>query len=178
MHDLVWYAAYGSNLWPERFMVYLNGGTAPGSTVASPGARDTTPPRATERSSTNYERFFAGVAKRWHGGGVAFLGTQPGAHDTLLRLYLVTAEQFEDVFMQENGLSEPIPIDFAAAAASGHADLATGWYGRLLHLGTHDDGHGIFTFTSANPPPRNPPHESYLATIRNGEASLGAETAE
>lgn len=170
--DLVWYAAYGSNLWPERFMLYLTGGLAPGSTVPSIGARDATPPRATERASTTHERFFAGEAQRWHGGGVAFLATEPGDHDTLLRLYLLTTEQFEDVFMQENGLTEPIPIEFDAAAAAGQVDLTDRWYGRLLHLGTHADGRDIFTFTAASPPPRNPPHESYQAMISNGEASL------
>ncbi len=169
---LIWYAAYGSNLWPERFMLYLTGGLAPGSTTPSVGARDATPPRATERATTTHERFFAGESTRWHGGGVAFLATEPSDCETLLRLYLLSAEQFEDVFMQENGLTEPMPIDFEAAAVARQVDLTSRWYGRLLHLGTHGDGRDIFTFTASTPPPRNPPHASYRTMITNGEASL------
>jgi len=173
---LVWYAAYGSNLWPERFRYYLEGGTAPGSTTPSPGARDATPARATEAGTCSHERFFAGEASRWHGGGVAFLATEPGDHQTLLRLYLLTLEQFEDVYAQENrrtpSVEAPAAVDVDAVVAAGHLDLLDGWYGRLLHLGTHADGHEILTFTAESPPPRNPPHDSYLQMINNGEASL------
>ena len=110
--DLVWYAAYGSNLWPERFACYLTGGTAPGSTTASPGARNPAPARATEASKCDHERFYAGESRRWHGGGVAFLATDPGDHNTPLRLYLITTEQFEDVFAQENGLDAPESVSY------------------------------------------------------------------
>ena len=170
--DLVWYAAYGSNLWPERFRYYLEGGTAPGSTTASAGARNPAPPLQTERSSCTNERFYAGESKKWHGGGVAFLATEPGDHETLLRLYLITTEQFEDVFAQENGLDAPIALDLDALADVGQLDVVDGWYGRLIDLGTHTDGRRIITFTAADPPPRNPPHANYLAMIERGEASL------
>ena len=172
MAAYVWYAAYGSNLWPERFRCYLEGGTAPGSTTSSPGARNPAPPQKTERSSCAHERFYAGESKRWHGGGVAFLASEPGNHETILRLYLITEEQFEDVFAQENGLDSPISLDLATLANAGHLDATDRWYGRLIDLGTHADGHQIVTFTAADPPPRNPPHASYRATITRGEASL------
>ena len=48
--DLLWYAAYGSNLDPARFDCYLRGGCPPGATRTYPGTRDAAAaqePRAT-----------------------------------------------------------------------------------------------------------------------------------
>ncbi|CCH80358.1 hypothetical protein BN12_90013 [Nostocoides japonicum T1-X7] len=43
--DLVWYAAYGSNLSLERFHCYVAGGRPPGGRHTYPGCRDASPPR-------------------------------------------------------------------------------------------------------------------------------------
>ena len=44
--DLIWYAAYGSNLDPARFDVYLYGGRPDGGSREYPGTRDATAARA------------------------------------------------------------------------------------------------------------------------------------
>ncbi len=163
----VWYAAFGSNLSCDRFLVYLNGGRASGSVGSTPGARDNTAPKRSTVQFTAHGLRFGGQSSRWSGGGVAFLDSVEGGHRTALRLYDITAEQFEDVFAQENRLDEPIPIDLVHAEASGWVDLTDRWYGRVLCLGRHDDL-PIFTITSPDPPPLNRPHPSYLQTIVTG----------
>lgn len=163
----VWYAAFGSNLSYDRFLVYLNGGQAPGSVGSTPGARDNTPPTRSIVQFTSHGLRFGGESTRWSGGGVAFLDSIGSEHRTALRLYDITAGQFEDVFAQENGLDEPIPIDLRDAEAIGWVDLTDRWYGRVLCLGRHD-GLPIFTITSPDPPQLNQPHPSYLQTIVTG----------
>lgn len=163
----VWYAAFGSNLSYDRFLVYLNGGHASGSVGSTPGARDSTAPTRSIVQFSSHGLRFGGQSTRWSGGGVAFLDSVGGVHRTALRLYDITAEQFEDVFQQENGLDEPIPIDLRNAEEKGWVDLTDRWYGRVLFLGRHD-GLAIFTITSPNPPQLNPPHPSYLETIVTG----------
>lgn len=161
----VWYASFGSNLSYDRFLVYLTGGCASGSVGSTPGARNSAVPKRSITRFTNRRLVFAGESSRWSGGGVAFLDTEEGGdHHTALRLYDITAEQLEDVFQQENGLDNPPSIDLEAVEANGWADLANRWYGRLLCLGRHDDL-PIFTITSADPLPLNPPHPNYLNTI-------------
>lgn len=180
MTDLVWYAAYGSNLSAHRFTTYLSGGPAEHRTIDTPqaGARDATPPIANRSWEIRHRLFFAAASKSWGGGSVAFL--DPNAEfgqRTYTRLWLVTAQQFEDVFRQENGITVPDVDDRAEPLftiddldAGGHVDLADGWYGRLLHLGPGPDGHPIATFTGADPGRHTigPAHSSYLRTIGIG----------
>ena len=171
MERRVWYAAFGSNLSYERFLVYLNGGQAPGSLGASPGARDNTAPLRSTTCFTTRRLVFGHQSVRWSGGGVAFLDSQPGDQSseirTALRLYDITTEQFEDVFQQENGLEEPIAIDLDEVESKGWADLTDRWYGRVLFLG-RDDGLPIVTITASKLPDPNPPHPAYLQTIVTG----------
>lgn len=171
MVERVWYAAFGSNLSYDRFLVYLNGGQAPGSQGASPGARDNTQPHRSTTCFTTRRLVFGQKSVRWSGGGVAFLNSQPedppSEVRTALRLYDITAEQFEDVFQQENGLEEPISIDLDEVESDGLADLTDRWYGRVLFLG-RQDGLPIFTITTHSIPEPNPPHPAYLQTIMTG----------
>ena len=166
--DRVWYAAFGSNLSNDRFAVYLNGGVATGSIGASPGARDNTPPANVETRFCDYPLMFAGVADKWSGGGVAFLGCEPGGHHTALRLHDITNEQFDDVVQQENRADTTVIVDLQHAVTEGFVDALDSLYGRVLHLGQHHDGKHIFTITSANPPEVNAPHPTYVRTIANG----------
>lgn len=164
----VWYAAFGSNLSNDRFAVYLNGGVAPGSFGASPGARDSSPPAGVQTRFSKHQLMFGGEAQRWSGGGVAFLNCEPGDHHTALRLHDITSEQFDDVVQQENGMDMPVPVDFEHAGRTGFIDVFDSQYGRVLHLGQHEDGKHIFTITSADPPQENAPHPTYIRTIANG----------
>jgi hypothetical protein len=114
------------------------------------------------------ELSFGGNAASWGGRGVAFLGSEPAGHRTALRMYQITGEQYEDVFFQENGMDGPVAVDFDAAIENGYLDVADRPYGRVLHLGQHDDGLHIFTITTHTTPTVNPPHPSYIRTLTNG----------
>ncbi len=167
MSPRVWYASFGSNLSYDRFLVYLNGGQAPGSSRISPGARDSTPPPRSRTMFTPRRLGFAGVAAGWSNGGVAFLDTEPSKAETALRLYDLTLEQFEDVFRQENGLDSPLVVDLDEVVAATVLDLSDRWYGRIVHLGDLDEM-PILTFTAAERPETNVPHPAYVQTIVRG----------
>ena len=116
----VWYACYGSNLNLDRFSCYIKGGSPEGSSAIFNGSIDT--------KSCGIDRpfvlkgsklLFAEVCEAWEGKGVAFLDPS-GTHEikafnantiekeikngaVLIRLHLVTFDQFVDVLIQENG---------------------------------------------------------------------------
>lgn len=102
MTTSVWYAAYGSNLSRERFDIYLRGGCPQGATHSFPGCRDLSPPTQDVAGELGTQLAFGGFSQTW-GGGVAFVRDTPGAR-TLVRMYLITLDQFEDVVAQENWL--------------------------------------------------------------------------
>lgn len=90
------------------------------------------------------------------------------------RIWLVTAEQFEDVFRQENGRAvkpggSP-SFSLSDLAVGGQIDVFNSWYGRVLCLGVGPGGHRIMTFAGADPDrlPMGAAHESYLRTIGLG----------
>lgn len=171
--DLVWYAAFGSNLWRDRFTTYLTGGPVPHSTPVriQDGARDPSLPRADATMELPHRLFFTHSSRAWGGGGVAMLDPRPDATQrTMSRLWLITAGQFEDVFRQENGRSEPPTIDLDHVAEVGHLDVFDSWYGRIVHLGDGPEGLPIVTLTCADaePLPLRPAHPSYLRVVGLG----------
>ena len=113
---LVWYASYGSNLYRERFVVYLRGGTAPGGSRPQRGARDPSDPLDDRPVTINRSLYFRGQSQLW-GGGVAAIDHQPGDQPARGRAYLITTAQFEDVVAQESR-RETMPIDLGAAILS------------------------------------------------------------
>ncbi len=167
----VWYAAYGSNLSSERFRVYLEGGPVPHSPDGrvQDGARDPAPPTGNGPCEIDRELVFAGSAKTWGGGGVAFLDADTDADiPTLGRAWRITLGQFEDVFRQENGLDEVIPIDLAALNDSGSITLIPQRYGRVELL-TMIEGDPVLTITSPRRPEQlSAAHDSYLKVIGEG----------
>ncbi|MGF1600391.1 MAG: histone deacetylase [Acidimicrobiales bacterium] len=171
--DLVWYAAYGSNLWQARFLTYLTGGPVPlaPSGRHQRGARDATPPRSASTITVPHRLFFARASAGWGGGGVAMLDPEPDPREaTRCRLWLVSIQQFADVFAQENGHPDPIGIDVDELRRHRHADLHPGWYGRALHLGQGPGGHPVLTLTcpAAEREPLRAAHPSYLAVVGLG----------
>lgn len=93
--DLIWYAAYGSNLSQDRLMHYLVGGQPTSAKRSYAGARDPSRPRATKSLLLPGEVYFAWQSVTW-GGGVAFYDPiTPGA--SAGRAYLITASQFADM---------------------------------------------------------------------------------
>jgi hypothetical protein len=171
--DLVWYAAFGSNLSGARFSAYLTGGPVAHRTDGGrqDGARDPSPPRRDRRFELAHRLFFAGSSRGWGSGGIAFIDPVPDREARCLsRLWLITAEQFADVARQENGLDALPPIDLDRLEAAGHLDVASGWYGRVLHLGLGPGGRPIVTVTCdrADRRPFRPAHRSYLRVVGLG----------
>src|SRR5689334_10989150 len=97
--DLVWYAAYGSNLDPDRFGCYLRGGRPPGATRDYPGTRDRSPAREVRAAELPGRLVFAWDSPTW-GGGIAFYDPD-GVDSVLAAAYLLTRRQFADVLEQE-----------------------------------------------------------------------------
>lgn len=152
----VWYAAYGSNLDPERLAIYLA------------MARDRRAPQASSAAAVDHQLRFGGTSQRWDGGGVAFLDPAPGTGRALVRQWLLDVDQLADVYAQENG--HPVgaaALDLAGLEAAGQLDALPGRYGRLVHLG-HHHGRAVVTFTAAEPPAETSPSGRYLTRLATG----------
>jgi hypothetical protein len=166
--DHVWYAAYGSNLFSERLLTYLEGGRFGENTWNHPGARDPSPPSDDRAGFLPHQLVFAKRSPAWNKGGVAFLVPKrdPG-QQTLGRLWRLTGEQFEDIVRQEN--RDP-DLAIPWQGLDGDVTLGDGWYGHLLYVGTQD-GEPVLSVTTAETGISGatvPPDESYLATIVAG----------
>lgn len=167
MTSLIWYAAYGTNLDRTRLGCYLEGGTPPGGALATPGARDPSPPRDDRALFLPGSVYFAWDSATW-GGGVAFLdpsgvGTSPG------RAYLLTHEQFSDVVAQE--MHRPPGVDLDLSVLGGHRSWAFG-DGRYetLHVVDEIDGDPVVTFTAPTSAPLDylAPSAAYLRVMGRG----------
>jgi len=133
------------------------------------GARDSTPPRQGKWTTAPLQLHFAGESKRW-GGGVCFVDRDEAAV-SYVRAWNITAEQFEDVFAQEN--RRPVGSDFDwEAVAAGDAIIGTSWYAQLLHvdLPFATPEQPALTFTWTDRFRLNPPAKAYRDTIATGLA--------
>jgi hypothetical protein len=175
--DLVWYAAYGSNLSARRFDCYLAGGQPPGSRRFHTPCADPSPPRGTAAATLPHRLYFAGESPTW-GGGVAFVDLEPAPGvETLVRLYLLTRIQFAAVVAGENHTGE-VRLPSPRAAAPRWYVAAAGRYGAVLHCGQRD---GVPVLTCTMPPrpdtPLAPPVPDYLRTVATGLAEAHGLTA-
>lgn len=167
---LVWYAAYGSNVWSRRFHTYLTGGRPPGAGRPMRGARDPSLPAADAPCELPFALAFVGQSRVW-GGGLATLITDGPADATALgRRYLITRQQFADVLAQESG--RPLDASDAAAAVFDSADpivVGPGRYDLVVPIGSAD-GVPVLTFTmpTHTRPAHNPPSAAYTACIVQG----------
>ncbi|MCK5560387.1 MAG: hypothetical protein KAJ51_07320, partial [Thermoplasmata archaeon] len=127
MENLVWYACYGSNLFKKRFLLYIEGGRADIVPKTYIGCTDKTPPHQDKSYIIHYELYFAKSSEIWEGKGVAFIKSQVDSTiKTLARLYLITKQQFGEVFLQENDLdprSNSIELDLSQIKAEGELKL-------------------------------------------------------
>lgn len=146
MSQLVWYAAYGSNLSRQRFLHYLEGGCPPGASRTHDTCVDPTPPRDDRAYEMYGDMYFGGPSRNW-GGGIAFFEPTEGAVRS--RLYLITEEQFEHVCFEENGQS------------------STGWYEVRTDVGSLD-GYPIVTLTTPEKRDFTPPTPAYLRCLVQG----------
>ena len=167
--ERLWYVAYGSNLYRERFRCYLSGGRPAGGARHYPGCRDPRPARD-ERPVTLPGGIYFGYTSRVWGGGMAFYDPAlPGR--AAARAYLLTHGQFRDVLAQEMrrdpGAGALEDVDLAEAVAHGRQRLGPGRYETVLRVGEHA-GHPMLTFTAPDPIPPNAPTAPYLTMLGNG----------
>lgn len=78
---LVWYSSYGSNMWRERFMCYIQGGSPKGSASVQRGAVDSTAPRSTRPICYKKEVFFGRKHPFWH-AATCYLNVYDGADNS------------------------------------------------------------------------------------------------
>ncbi|GAA3959176.1 hypothetical protein GCM10023085_46940 [Actinomadura viridis] len=166
----VWYVAYGSNLFQERFACYLSGGRPRGGARTYTGCRDPRPARDARPVTLPDGIYFALTSLTW-GGGMAFYDPRlPGR--AAARAYLLTRQQFCDVVAQEmrREAGEGADPDLAEVLATGRQTLGPGRYETVLKVGEHR-GHPMLTFTSphgAAEAELNAPAAPYLAMLGHG----------
>lgn len=175
----IWYVSYGSNLLKRRFMVYIQGGRAPGGMIDQPGSTDHTPPSRDIAIDIPVRLYFGGQS-RVYNGSVAFVDPGKTSESTMARAYLVTREQFWQIVRQENMWLDMPPAEVPTVAAirqagtalltppATQADLYPSQYPRVVYLGERD-GYPLLTFTSDKPHSQTgKPSELYLKTMSTG----------
>ncbi|MEU5883540.1 histone deacetylase [Spirillospora sp. NPDC047279] len=166
--DLLWYVAYGSNLFRERFACYLAGGRPRGGARHYTGCRDPRPARAERPVTLPGGIYFALTSLTW-GGGMAFYDSElPGR--AAARAYLLTRQQFCDVMSQEMRREVGEDPDLGEALATGRQRLGPGRYETVVRVG-EEGGHPMLTFTSPDGAGRaelNAPTAPYLAMLGGG----------
>ncbi|HEX5496640.1 MAG TPA: histone deacetylase [Mycobacteriales bacterium] len=178
--DLVWYAAYGSNMHADRFGCYLAGGIPAGASMVRPhpGCRDRAGPRRAVPVLLPGGIYFATESATWSGGVAFYDPALPGV--AAGRAYLVTAGQFSDVAAQEMRRPPGTDLDLGPVLRTGRHRLGPGRYETLLSAGTLD-GRPLLTFTApgrSGDLPANAPSATYLRTLGVGLAEAHGWTAE
>ena len=151
-------------------MAYING--SDGSLwPKTRGCRDKTRPIKNRTGTIPGKIYFAEHSKNWDDGGVAFYDPTVKNSTTFVRMYLVTLDQFNDIFLQENGLDDgDITAIVSQLTENSGTIYGTGWYREILRL-PDVDGHPALTFTSpvrTNQAELVGPSQSYLDVIEIG----------
>jgi hypothetical protein len=174
--QLIWYAAYGTNLHRDRFGCYLHGGRPEGVSRTYGGCRDPSDPRAEGALRFGGRITFGGESSVWT-GGMAFVDcAAPG--QVAARTYLITLEQLSDVVSQEIRLipGQEIPLD--VVRSGGPHGLSPGRYDTIVSLGVRS-GHPVVTITASDLPPPAPPADGYVWTMAVGlRETFGLDAAE
>ena len=103
--DKVWYAVYGTNLNEQRFSCYIKSGNPEGTSKFDVGCRDKTPAVDGGMISIPFQLYFTKSSPKWENKSVGFLNIEVNPSiRTLGRKYLITEEQFKDVFKQANNI--------------------------------------------------------------------------
>lgn len=170
MTDVVWYAAYGSNLSVDRLGAYLVGGRPPGARMAHPGCRR--PPREIPHPrplQVSGGVHFAGESPVWGGAMAFFDPTLPGT--ARVAAYRLDRDQMLDVAAQEMHLAPGTPTDQPPG------DLVVGtsvrlWPGRYgtVHVLTRIGDEPVVTLSHDDQPIAigARPSDTYLGWIIRG----------
>ncbi|WP_067457522.1 histone deacetylase [Actinomadura macra] len=174
----LWYVAYGSNLFRERFGCYLSGGRPGGGARRYPGCRDPRSARAEAAVTLPGGIYFALTSLTW-GGGMAFYDPElPGR--AAARAYLLSRRQFSDVISQEMRRAPGTDHDLSEVIGTGRQRLGPGRYETVLKVGERA-GHPMVTFTAPaphGPAELNAPTAPYLTMLGNGLREAHGWTAE
>ncbi|MFC6707776.1 histone deacetylase [Flexivirga alba] len=163
----VWYAAYGSNLSPQRFDCYVSGGRPEGARRTYTGCRDTSRPSGCRPIRLPGLVFFGAESTAW-GGGMAFYDPD-GEGPSLATAYRLTAEQFADVWFQERRLPVGGALPLPEALAAGEWVGGGGLYDRVLVDGAIEEEPVLtITFPATLQVQQQPPSPAYAATIERG----------
>ncbi len=128
-------------------MAYINGSDGSKWPKAR-GCRDQTSPLRDITGQIPGRIYFAEYSKSWENGGVAFYDPAVADSIAFVRMYLVTIDQFNDIFLQENGLdSGDINVTLADLAVGSSAIYGCGWYREIWRL-EDAEGSPALTFTS------------------------------
>ncbi|WP_231390349.1 histone deacetylase [Nocardia sp. CNY236] len=166
--DLVWYAAYGSNMNPARLRSYLRGGLPDGATRHTPGCRDTADPIRSMPLVLSGLLYFATESISWSGGRAFYDPHCPG--EVPVHAHLLSATQFCDIAAQEMYRRPGAVVDLADVTTRRISTLGPGRYETVVCAGVHE-GHPVLTFTapwSYRDLPGNPPAPAYLRHLATG----------
>ncbi len=165
--DSLWYAAYGSNLDPDRFSCYLLGGCPPGATRTYPGTRAAAPALERRPFTMSGRLVFAWHSPTW-GGAIAFHDPH-GDGEVLSAAYRLPPATFSDVVEQEMRRDPGVDHDLAEVLAHGRQVLGPGRY-ETLHRTGELAGRPVLTFSSGDFSSLEPgePAPAYVATIARG----------
>jgi len=151
--DKIWYAAYGSNLFPHRLNWYLHGGKAPTSSHWYTPCPDDRPIQARFAGKLPYRLYFARRSLIW-GGSKAFIDRIPEpdiSKHAQAAFYLISRKQFEHVVWQENWQSEltsPLSLDLEGLAESNRGKAGR----HLASSGYHTDYNALLLGGTARNP--------------------------
>ena len=94
--DYIWYVTYGADLLYEKFLHYIKGGICQFNHKEYYGCVNQTEPLASRNLLIPYEVYVGNSSPSWNYKGVMFLDTHKSG-ETIGRMYLVTAEQYEEI---------------------------------------------------------------------------------
>ncbi len=175
--DMIWYAAYGSNLSEDRFLCYIKGGKPEGASIEQRGMTDKSLPLINTHYTISHELYFADHSASWN-GGVAFVSPEPSEKQSLCRIYLIKRQQFKELLSQENRiLDRTVEVDFDQLDVKKRFTAsADTWYGLVLKVGEFA-GYPVYTFTREDDcrSKRTSPSEPYLNTIIRGFVECHAQ---
>jgi hypothetical protein len=165
--DTLWYAAYGSNVDPDRFACYLLGGCPPGAARTYPGTRAAAPALDQRPFTMPGRLVFAWHSRTW-GGAIAFHDPDGGG-EVLSTAYRLPPAAFSDVVEQEMWRDPGADHDLGEVLAHGRQVLGPGRY-ETLHRTGDLDGRPVLTFSADDPAALEPgePAPAYVATIARG----------
>ena len=149
----MWYVSYGSDMLYERFMCYINGGKFDGKGRNHKKCKDTTPPQSKMNYEIPYNMYFGNKSKTWSNKGVAFLDVSNDKGKAYGVAYLITGEQFEHIYEEENDGIKP--------------NFDSIWYNKKHEIGTFNDI-PVMTITNRKVNKKNNPNENYLKILFKG----------